>query len=232
MADAMEARHIAWNPAAAAKAPKLTAVGDPRVWTAAEVGRFLAHVQADRLGALWILAASTGMRRGELLGLRWRDVDLDGAELRIRQTYVAYGRLRVFKEPKTERARRTIPLTPRVVSALKAHRKAQSAERLAAGPAYADHGLVFPDEIGRPLSPDAVSAAFVRLARDLGLPPLTLHGLRHSFATVGLERDVDVLYVSALLGHSSPAITQGVYQHVRRGRLSQAADTIGDAISE
>jgi integrase len=73
---------------------------------------------------------------------------------------------------------------------------------------------------------------FGRLVGDAGLPPLTVHGLRHTFATVGLDAGVDVLYVAELLGHSSPAVTQGIYQHVRRGRLTQAAETIGEAISE
>ena len=83
---------------------------------------------------------------------------------------------------------------------------------------------------GRPLNPPAVSAAFKRAVKASGLPPLTLHGLRHTFATIGLDQGMDVLYVAEMLGHSSPAITQGVYQHVRRDRLNAAMAQITEAI--
>ena len=118
------------------------------------------------------------MRRGELLGLRWRDLDLDldldGGELSIRQTVVCYGKLLVIKEPKTERGRRTIPLDPRAVAALRVHHRSQAEERLAAGGAYADQGLTFSDEIGNPLRPDIVTAGFRRHVRAAGLPHLQL----------------------------------------------------------
>ena len=103
-------------------------------------------------------------------------------------------------------------------------------ERLAAGETYTDDGRVFADEIGRPLSPGNVSKLFSRLVKAGGLPPLTLHGLRHTFATLGLEAGVDTLYVSELLGHSSPAITMGIYQHTRQERLEGAVRAVGDAI--
>lgn len=228
LADATAARHLSWNPAEAAKAPKILPTKDPTTWTAEQVGRFLAHVSGDRLEALWLLAATTGLRRSELLGLRWRDVG--EGELKVRQVFVSYGKLRTFKEPKTATSRRTVPLSASAVAALKAHHTRQSAERLAAGPAHQDRDLVFADEIGDPLSPDMISATFRRLAKDAGLPRLTPHGLRHSFATIGLDCGADVLDVAAMLGHSSPAITQAIYQHTRTERLQRAADAIGDAI--
>jgi integrase len=230
LADAVEARHVAWNPAATAKAPRVRPTKDPAAWDHKQLAKFLHHIAMDRLAALWILAASTGMRRGELLGLRWRDLDLDAGELSIRQTVVCYGKLLVIKEPKTERGRRTIPIDPRAVAALRIHHRSQAEEKLAAGAAYADQGLVFSDEIGDPLRPDTVTAGFRRHVKAAGLPHLTPHGLRHTFATVGLEAGVDVLYVAELLGHSSPAITQSIYQHTRRDRLAAAAETIGEAI--
>lgn len=122
------------------------------------------------------------------------------------------------------------PLDPRTIASLKVHRKAQAAEKLAAGPAYADQALVFADEIGDPLAPEAVSAAFKRHVREAALPRLTIHGLRHTYATIALDAGVDVLYVAELLGHSSPAITREIYQHVRRDRLSGAAQRVADAI--
>lgn len=105
--DAVGARHIPFNPAANAKAPRVSSTKDPDVWSAEELRTFLGLVSGSRLEALWILAASTGMRRGELLGLPWRDVDLDAGDLAVRQTRVAYGKLTVTKEPKTPTSRRT-----------------------------------------------------------------------------------------------------------------------------
>lgn len=157
---------------------------------------------------------------------------VEAPELRpvIRQTRVAYGKLRVFKEPKTAASRRTIPLDPRTVAALRAQRKAQAEDKLFAGPAYRDQGLVFSDDIGDPRAPETVSAAFKRHVRDAALPRLTIHGLRHTYATIGLDAGVDVLYVAEMLGHSSPAITQSIYQHTRRDRLAQAVERIGAKI--
>jgi integrase len=230
LSDAVEAKHLAWNPATAAKAPKIERTKEPDHWNAEQVRSFLASVGDDRLEALWILALTSGLRRGEILGLRWSDINLDGAKLQVRQTRVAYGKLHVTKEPKTARSRRQIPLSPVAVEALQAHGTRQKRAKLAAGPAYADGGLVFADEIGDPLDPPTVSATFGRLVRAARLPRITLHGARHSFATVALEAGVDVLYVSELLGHSSPAITQSVYQHVRTERLEGAVQAVSDAI--
>lgn len=151
--------------------------------------------------------------------------------LTVRQTLVSYGKLHVFKEPKTDRSRRTIPLTARAATALFTHRKAQAVERLAAGPAYdGERGLVFANEIGEPLDPASISAAFRRHVRDSGLPRITVHGLRHTFATLGVEAGVDVLYIAEVLGHSSPAITQAIYQHARPERTAEAVERIGAAI--
>jgi integrase len=206
--DAVASNLMAWNPATAAKPPWMSRTQEPAAWTAEELGAFLHAVNDERLQALWVLAGTTGLRRGELLGLRWTDLDLNRSTLGVRQTRVAYGKLVVTKEPKMERGRRTIPLPARTRDALKAHRKRQVEEELAAGAAYADVGLVFADEIGEPLDPPNLTATFRRLVAEAGLPRITLHGLRHTFATVAVEAGVDVLYVAELLGHSSPAITQ------------------------
>jgi integrase len=229
---AVDAKHITWNPAAAVRPPKLRhgVVGADIVWTAEDVSMFLAHVAEDRLAPLWILAASSGLRRAELLGGRWIDIDLEAAAFHVRSTRVAYGALVVTKEPKTARSRRTIPLPQRTVEALRTWKVRQAKERLAAGSAYTDLGLVFSDELGGYLSPSAISKAFGRLVKAAELPKITLHQVRHSFATIALEQGVDVLYVSELLGHSSAAITQTVYQHSRPERVRDAVNTISKAI--
>jgi integrase len=232
LADAVAARRLDWNPAEAAKVPKVERGRALPVWSAADVARFLEHVAGDRLAALYVLAATTGLRRGELLGLRWQDVAIEEhpARLSVRRTRVQYGRLVADKAPKSPRSSRTIPLPTGAIVALRRHRANQAEERLAAGTAYTDSGLVFADEIGRPLMPSTISSAFARHVRDAGLPRLTLHGLRHTFATLGLEAGVDTVYVSELLGHASPAITMQVYQHTREERLSAAIDRVGEAI--
>ena len=117
-----------------------------------------------------------------------------------------------------------------MVAALKRHAEIQDIEKSFAASTYLDQGYVFANEIGDPLSPSWVSSTFVRRVKQAGLPRISLHGLRHSFATVALEAGVDVLYVSELLGHSSPTVTQNVYQHVRRERLEGAVNTISEAI--
>ena len=184
----------------------------------------------DRERSLWLLTASTGMRRSEALGLRWSDVDLDEGSLSVRQVYVAYAKVRTMKEPKTATSRRTLPLSDRVVAELRVTRRRQAEERLAAGAAWSDSGLVFTDEIGRPLSPPRVSTAFKRAVKASGLLPISLHGCATPSPPSGLDQGVDVLYVAEMLGHSSPAITMGVYQHVRRDRLNAAMAQITEAI--
>jgi integrase len=230
---AVDARLLDWNPAAskATKVPRVVSA-ERDVWTPAQLARFLEVASTDRLAALWILAASTGMRRAELVGLRWRDVDLDTGVLRVRRTIVQYGSVIVEKEPKTPRSRRTYnALDPRAMAALRAHRAAQAAERLAAGSAWTDGtDRIFRDELGRDLRPDAVTRGMARLVKRAGLPKLSPHGLRHTFATVGLESGVDVVYVSELLGHSSPTTTAAIYQHSRPERLAAAGRQIADAL--
>jgi site-specific recombinase XerD len=120
--------------------------------------------------------------------------------------------------------------TSGAIAALRRHRALQAEEKLAAGGAYTDAGTVFADEIGRPLTPSTVSSTFARHVREAELPRLTLHGLRHTFATLGLEAGIDTVYVSELLGHASPAITMQVYQRTRQERLAAAMDRVGDVI--
>jgi integrase len=231
LADAVHARRLDWNPAEAAKLPKIDRGRDLDVWTPSQVAAFLAHVAEDRLSALYVLAATSGLRRSELLALRWSDLDLDSSppRLNVRRSLVQYGSQTFEKEPKTARSRRAIALDTAAAVALKRHRLTQLEEKLAAGAIYADAGRVFADEI-RARRPEAVSAGFRRQVKAAKLPPLTLHGLRHTFATLGLEAGIDTLYVSELLGHSSPAITMAVYQHTRRDRLETAVRQVGDAI--
>jgi integrase len=196
-----------------------------RTWTAEELRRFLEHVNSERLAALWTLAASTGMRRGEILGLRWVDVDLDRARVAVRQTLVA-GRQVATSEPKTSRGRRSIALDPRTVAELRAWRAAQLEERLAWGPGYRDTGLVFTREDGSPLHPEWLSDAFAWRIKQAGLPPIRVHDLRHTHASLGLAAGVPIKVISERLGHSSSNFTADAYQHVTPALEEQAAATV------
>jgi integrase len=197
-----------------------------QVWTAAELRAFLAHVQGDRLYALWLLAASTGMRRGEVLGLQWPDVDLARARVAVRRSLVTVGHQVVVSEPKTAKGRRSVALDPATVTALKAWRKHQTAERLVWGPAWTDSGLVFTREHGRPLHPRDVTRAFTRHVLAAGLPIIRLHDLRHTHATLALAAGVHPKVVQERLGHANIAITLDTYSHAVPALEEQAARTV------
>jgi len=216
---------VARNVAELADPPSPTRA-DMRTWTAEELRRFLTHVEGERLAALWMLAASTGMRRGEVLGLRWVDVDLELARVAVRQTLVLAGRQVVTSEPKTSRGRRSIALDPRTVAALRSWRAAQLEERLAWGAAWTDSGLVFTREDGTPMHPEWLSDAFDWRIRTAGLPRIRFHDLRHTHASLGLAAGVPVKVMSERLGHSTSSFTADAYQHVTPALEEHAASTV------
>lgn len=216
---------VARNVAELADPPSPTRA-DMRTWTAEELRRFLTHVEGERLAALWMLAASTGMRRGEVLGLRWVDVDLELARVAVRQTLVLAGRQVVTSEPKTSRGRRSIALDPRTVAALRSWRAAQLEERLAWGAAWTDSGLVFTREDGTPMHPEWLSDAFDWRVRTAGLPRIRFHDLRHTHASLGLAAGVPVKVMSERLGHSTSSFTADAYQHVTPALEEHAASTV------
>jgi integrase len=159
-------------------------------WTAEQVGTFLQGVADDRLGAAYFLLATTGMRRGEALGLRWSDVDLDAGRAALRQTLIAVNHQPTLGTPKTAKGRRTVSLDAATVTALKDHRKRQAAERLQMGAGWTDHGLVFCRVDGGLLHPERFSRSFAARALQLGLPKIRLHDLRHGWATMALAAGV------------------------------------------
>jgi integrase len=197
-----------------------------RTWSRAQLRKFLEHVRDERLYAAWHLAAMTGMRRGEVLGLRWTDVDLKRGRLAVRQTYVSIDGVAQFSEPKTPRSRRTIDLDAETVTRLRTWQTAQAAEREAWGPAWHEHGLAFTNEDGTPLEPDGFSKRFVRYAKQAGLPPIRLHDLRHTHASMLLAAGVNPKVASERLGHHSTAFTLDVYSHVVPGMQADAAALI------
>ena len=222
-------RNPADNPAVRAARPKAKAK-IPAIWSAEETRRFLEDQSADRLFALWRLAAMSGLRRGELCGLRWADVDLDAGTLRVSTTRVVVDYKVVESGPKTARSARTIGLDPATVGALRAHRAQQAAERLAAGELWAGDDHVFVDELGRPYHPQRLTQMFATRARAAGLPVIKLHALRHGHATHGIEAGVDLKIMSERLGHSSYSITADIYSHVTPAVDAAAAAKVAAAV--
>ncbi len=232
LADAVADGLLAVNPADAGRERRRgranPSAGRPEMsyWTAGELRKFLASVESHHHYAAWFLAAHTGMRRGELLGLRSRDVDLDAGHLSVRQTLVSVGyKPQLQPTAKTDGSARTVDLDERTVAVLRARRARLAADRLAIGPAYRDLDLVFSKIDGSLLIPDNFSQAFDRAVRRCDVPRIRLHDLRHTHATLLLKAGVPLKIVSERLGHASPAFTMSVYQHVLPGMGAEAAAT-------
>ncbi|HET7408084.1 MAG TPA: tyrosine-type recombinase/integrase [Mycobacteriales bacterium] len=203
---------------------------EARTLTAEQVGRIIQASGRERLGALVVVLVFTGMRIGEALALRWDDVDLDAGTLRVTGTlYRIKGEL-VRTPPKSARSRRTLPLVPPVVDALRAHRTTQLGERLGAGRAWRDEGYVFATEIGTPLDHSNVLRWYRRLATTVDVPG-GFHVLRHSAATALMTSGAPVRVVADILGHSSTRLTTDTYQHVTealaRDALNRLAQVFG-----
>jgi len=170
------------------------------------------------------------MRRGETIGLRWDDVDLDGEFLFVIQQITDVNGRSMVSTPKTKRGQRLIPIDAETVAMLRRQRETQNLERVAWGPAWNEAGLIFTREDGRPLRPEYATRHFQALALKAGLPVIRLHDLRHTNASLALSAGVDLKVVSERLGHSQLAITADLYTHVNRGLGKAAAEQIARAL--
>lgn len=233
LADAVDAGFLATNVAERAKPPKPRATGptELRFWTPEQLGVFLRFVAGHRLQAAWHLSAMTGMRRGEVLGLRWQDVDLSVARVHVRQALVSVAYELIISTPKNHRAR-VIDLDPGTVEQLRLHRKHQLAEKQEWGDDYQDSDLVFCKENGEMLHPQTYTQAFERLTTKTELPKIRLHDLRHTHATIALSAGVHPKIIAERLGHQSPAFTMKQYAHVIPGMQAEAAALIAALVSE
>jgi integrase len=228
--DAVKWRRLERNPADAADPPKASASkrASMETWSAEQLRDYLQRTQAanDRYHAFWVLLATTGMRRGEALGLRWSDLDLTTGVASIVQTVIVVDHHVQLGSPKTAQGIRTVDLDTGTMTALKAHRKRQAEERLLVGDGWHDHGLVFCKVDGEPLHPERVSRELLRRIERWKLAPLTLHGLRHTWATLALKAGVHPKVVQERLGHATIGITLGTYSHVTAGMQREAAETV------
>jgi integrase len=221
---AKKRRNVAENPCADADPPENETPETPS-WSPAELRAFFAHdvVRDDPDFALFWTLASSGLRRGEGLGLAWDDVDLDAGIINVRRNAVLVAGEVVIQSPKTKRSRRKVRVGPDTVQVLRDHLTRQREHRLAMGSGWHDDdNLVFPAVDGRPRNPVAVSGAFHRLVERTGLPPITLHGLRHSHTSLLLDAGEKIHDVAARLG-DDPAILLRVYAHHGRDSQDRAA---------
>lgn len=189
-----------------------------------QVQTLLVGIRGDRLEALYVVAVATGLRQGELLGLRWQDVDLGEGQLVVRQAMQRIDRTATFVEPKTSRARRTLALPILAHEVLRAHRARQLAERLQAGALWEEWGLVVTTPRGTPLHPSNVTHNFQKLLAKLGLPRQRFHDLRHCCASLMLAQGLTLKDVMETLGHSQISLAANLYGHLYAERRREVAN--------
>ena len=195
----------------------------------AEVAALLSAASGDRLEALYVTAIHTGLRRSELLGLKWTDIDLDAGTLSVQRSLDKDG---TFNPPKRSKSRRTVKLTTQAAEALKGHRARQNEERLQLGSLWEDRGLVFPNRSGKPMNADNLyHRGFKPLLEKAGLSGFTFHSLRHTCATLLLSKNVNPKIVSEMLGHATISQPMDTYSHVMPGMGDIAANALEDALS-
>jgi integrase len=188
--------------------------------------------KSDRLEALYILAVTTGLRQGELLGLKWDDIDLEVGTLQVRRTLTTAKGGLVLSAPKTKGSRRTVRLSQTALEALRSHLERQLGEIDQVGDLWRENGLIFASESGELLSRQHVTAhRFKPLLKRAGLPEIRFHDLRHTCATLLLSKNVNPKVVSEMLGHASIAITLDTYSHVLPTMQESAAKAMEDALS-
>ena len=216
---AIEQRLIARNPADGCALPKAERK-EMKTLTSDQLGAFFQEARDSGVYELYYLDLATGLRRGELLGLKWADVDLDRGVLKI-QRAISRQNGKVVEAPlKTKNAYRTLPLSADAISVLmQQRRKTGNSE------------WVFPSPTGGPMSPDSVLHMLHRVLKRAGLPKVRFHDLRHTFATLALQNGVDIKTVSGMLGHFSAGFTLDTYAHVTTSAKREAAKTMGNILS-
>jgi integrase len=230
LAQAVKWQLLARNPVDAVEPPRAERQ-EMRALDEDETARLLGLLEGNRLYIPALLAVTTGLRRGEILGLRWGDVDLAAGTLTVQQPLEQTKDGLRFKSPKTHRSRRSLALPAMAIEGLRSHRASQAEERLALGAAWKEHGLVCPCRDGAAWAPDTRSTAFAAFVRWSGVKPFRFHDLRHSHATHLLRAGVHPKVVSERLGHSSVGITLDTYSHVLPGMQQDAVRLIDGALT-
>jgi integrase len=231
--DAVAWDYMTFNPAEHASLPRIGRAARRRAtapWTLDELAAWLRVALTDRFAGMWVLAATTGMRRSELAGARRDMLDLDAGTLVIDDTRVVVAGQAIDSDGKSDSSWRTISLDPFTVTALRGHVEALDEERKAFGPDYPDHGKLMCFEDGRLLHPDTITRRFNRLVDRASVRRIRLHDVRHTYATVSMDAGIDPKIVSDRVGHANMSVTLQVYTHRSTGRDREAADRVGDLI--
>lgn len=223
---AVRQRLLTRNPAADVILPKVERGLQRETWTIEQARRFLAVAGQDAYEPFWTLALLSGLRRAELLGLRWRDIDWEAGTATIRTTMPLAGSTRVEKKPKNRTSRRPVPLSAAVIVLLKAHRTQQALHKEECQEAYTDHDLICATPYGHPWYPTTVTHRFVKLAALAGVPSMNLHYARHTYASIALANGESLAAVSEVLGHASRRTTAEIYLHVEQRQRQGVADTV------
>ena len=219
------------NVMAAVIAPKVVSK-QVEVWDPETRSKAIEVLKDSRFGDFYLLALLTGMRKGELAGLKWANVDLGRGRLQVVNTLQRIsGRGLVLGVPKTERSRRSIALSDAAVGLLHEVRGKQTIQKAGIADAWTQSGFVLTHPDGMPLDSEVVSTAFTKLVKEAGFPDLTMHGLRHTHATILLEQGVNPKVVSERLGHASVATTMDIYSHVLPDMQEKAAQAIDSILS-
>jgi integrase len=220
---------IATNPASSRLVLPRIVRREMTVWSSHDTRKFLDATAEERLGALWRLILTTGLRRGEALGLRWSDVDLRAGSASVSQNLVVVAGKLAMSTPKGEPRRVSLPAG--TVEALRAHRACQGREQRLCGPAWADSGLVFTTAVGSPLDPNNVYDDFRDACRRAEVPVIRLHDGRHTAATLALQGGAHPKLVQEMLGHASIEMTLDTYSHVVPGMHREVADRIEQVLA-
>ncbi len=230
LAYGVERRELAHNAAAGIrKVPRERREMD--TYLPEEIGRVLKAADGDRDGHLWYLALS-GLRRGEIAGLRWSDIDFADGTLTIARNRVQVGSKTVVENaPKTEASRRTLPLDDGMLAVLKRSRTKQAGDKLRAGADYTDSGYVAVNEIGEPYTPGALTNMWHRLTKAAGVRPIRLHDARHTAGTALHLRGVPLAVIAKWLGHADASITARIYAHSQADELKAAGQTLGAVVT-
>lgn len=229
--DAVRWERIMRNPIEAADPPRINGDGTKELatWSAEQLAAFLDSTKDNPLSALWHTLAMTGMRRGEALGLRWEDVDLENARLSVRRALIPNGATVVVSEPKTARGRRSVALDPATVEVLKGQAARQLADQ-ADCKEWSETGLVFTKKSGEAWHPEVISRLFRAAVKNARLPVIRLHDLRHTHATLALRAGIHPKVVSERLGHATIAITLDTYSHAIPAMQEEAAARIAELV--
>lgn len=227
--DAVRWRLLGRNPAEAVDAPRVVRK-EMKVLDIAQVSQLLRAAEGSRFHIPIVLAIATGLRRGEILALRWEDVDLNAGMITVRRALEQTRQGIGFKQPKTPKSRRMVVLPEFAVGLLRTQREAQAVQKLVLSPGYQDTDLVCTEADGRLMNPEHLSRCFHGVLKQAGLPDVRFHDLRHTHATILLREGIPAKVVAERLGHSTIVLTLDTYSHVLRPMQEEAARKLDDAL--